>query len=74
MAEQEQKVETPGEFLAALCERLRAAPGVDTELADILIKNLLTDSPANDATTICCEAIEKLAEKRALPPEEPKDG
>jgi hypothetical protein len=74
MAKDEQKIETPGDFLTALGERLRAAPDVDTELADILIATLLTDSPVKDATTTACDAVAKLAEKRALPPKELTDG
>jgi hypothetical protein len=67
MAEKETKIESPSEFLTTLGERLRATRDVDTELVDILVKNLLTDSPAEDAGTIACDAIAALAEKRALP-------
>jgi hypothetical protein len=70
-----QKIETSGEFLTALGERLGRTPDVDAELVDILVKNLLTDSPAEGAVIIACDAVAKLAEKRAFHPVEGrKDG
>ncbi len=63
------------EFLTSLGKSLRERENVDIGLADILVKHLLTATPAVDAVAKAKDAIVKLAVARADPPEpEPEAG
>ncbi len=59
---------SPADFLVNLGKALREKKNVDTGLADILAKHLLTATPADDAVAKAKDAIVKLAVARADPP------
>lgn len=66
--------ETPGAFLVAVSETLRASTDVDADLASILSDHLLTVTPHANAVANAKAAIVALAAKRAAPVEEQADG
>ncbi len=59
--------ETPESFLAALGKALKEAEGVDAGVADVVVAQILTTTPAKNAITLARDAILKLAEERAAP-------
>ncbi|MEQ8349162.1 MAG: hypothetical protein RIB84_04995 [Sneathiellaceae bacterium] len=69
------ETESIAEFLKNLGKVLREKENMDSDLADILAKHLLTATPAVDAVAKAKEAIVKLAVARADPPKpEVSDG
>lgn len=65
---------SPAEFLESLGQALREKENIDTGLADILAKHLLTATPTTDAVAKAKNAIMKLAATRADPPKPEADG
>jgi hypothetical protein len=59
---------SPADFLVNLGKALREREDIDIGLADILVKHLLTATPAVDAVAKARDAIVKLAVARADPP------
>lgn len=59
---------SPADFLVSLGKSLRERENIDIGLADILVKHLLTATPAVDAVAKAKDAIVKLAVARADPP------
>jgi len=59
---------SPADFLMNLGKALRERENIDTGLADILAKHLLTATPAVDALAKAKDAVLKLAVERADPP------
>lgn len=66
-------MDTPSEFLAKLGQKLKDSEGIDQDLAQILVENILSSSPASDCVKKASKAIADLAEDRATP-EENEDG
>jgi hypothetical protein len=60
------EAETPAGFLSNLGNMLRAREDIDTGLADILAKHLLTALPTADAVAKAKECILDLAGERAM--------
>ena len=57
--------ETPETLLKRTTDAIRAAKGADHDLLDILVENILTPSPSENAVADAVKAIETLAEERA---------
>lgn len=68
MDDEAKSLETPGAFLKALGESLKAKDGVDSDLAAILTTHILKADPAANAVALAKDAIVKLASERANPP------
>lgn len=66
--------ETSGAFLACLGEELKTSEGVDMELAGIIVKHILTPTPAEDCVERAMTAINTLAAGRITPPKGNTDG
>jgi len=73
-AQEEDWVETPETFLTGVSAVLKAADGVDVDLAAILSDHLLTVTPNANVVVNAKAAILALAAKRAAPAEEQVDG
>ena len=65
---------TPGAFLVALANDLRAGGESDADLADILGVHILKVDPSQSCVADAKVAIEKLAKDRAQPKAELADG
>lgn len=74
MGNENEIADTPAAFLNGLGDALKAQTGVDSDLADVIIANLLTTAPAKDAVDQVYVAILALADKRAAPADEVADG
>jgi hypothetical protein len=65
MSEDTKKAETPGEFLAAVAQRLAIEEGTDQGLASILATHILIGGPVEHPVTEAKAAIMALAAERA---------
>ena len=64
---EEKPLETPDAFLQAVGKSLKEKDDVDTDLAAILTRHILTVAPASNAVAQAKDAIVKLAGERANP-------
>jgi hypothetical protein len=61
----QEKLASPEDSIIKTVNAIREAEGTDTELLDILSKNILIMSPSNTAVNDAVLAIERLAMARA---------
>jgi hypothetical protein len=65
--------ETPVAFLARLSKALKAHEGMDADLAEVVVKNLLTASPTEDCVEQALATITLLASERSRLPKDIAD-